>query len=363
MVYGCPAIATSIDASTSLSFYQKSHMAYDIEIRFSEKNNAICLNKELISSLSGLESYSSLSAECLDISRRLVGKDEHHTTIVDSLAVFLLMWHLVDSEDTNFDKHSFSFSVEISSNLPIGVGLGSSAAYCSVVAAFFLVVYGLIPYSEISPDNLKLIQSKAHEGEKILHSSPSGLDTAISTFGGLVLFRKDQSLNTISINQLNLNPCVYKPLKMLIINTHIPRSTADVVDAVRRFNDVNPEMCRSVFAEIRSICDAAVEICSRPLTDKSFDILCRLLDRNQISLKNLGVSHEKLDEIVRRLHSLGISSKLTGAGRGGCVIALVKTDSFCQTFEKVNKILENLKVTVIECAFCVPGVNIEIKYK
>ena len=49
---------------------------------------------------------------------------------------------------------------------------------------------------------------------------------------------------------------------------------------------------------------------------------------NQAHLQGLGVSHPALDTLVQAAESAGsLGAKLSGAGRGGCMIALVAAES------------------------------------
>lgn len=49
-----------------------------------------------------------------------------------------------------------------------------------------------------------------------------------------------------------------------------------------------------------------------------------LVDLNQAILRGIGVSHQKIEEIIATTAHLGLHSKLTGAGGGGCVLTLLR---------------------------------------
>ena len=111
-----------------------------------------------------------------------------------------------------------SLSVHVKSSLPPGASLGSSAAYSTCLAASLLTLQGAIPtpttqystsltssstaasagqeeaqtpcnYVWTDVNHLKLINDWAFEGEKIIHGRPSGIDNAISTYGGALFFQ------------------------------------------------------------------------------------------------------------------------------------------------------------------------------
>lgn len=81
-------------------------------------------------------------------------------------------------------------TVAISSDLPMGSGLGSSAAFCVALSAALLAYsgavrldannYGWLTLAELE---LELVNKWAFVGEKIIHGKPSGIDNTVSTFG------------------------------------------------------------------------------------------------------------------------------------------------------------------------------------
>jgi mevalonate kinase len=78
-----------------------------------------------------------------------------------------------------------SADITVTSQLPIGAGLGSSAAFCVCAAAACLLATGSVSVEEGAfPEAAQtLINSWAFEAEKLIHGNPSGIDNCISTFG------------------------------------------------------------------------------------------------------------------------------------------------------------------------------------
>ena len=80
--------------------------------------------------------------------------------------------------------------VAITSELPLGSGLGSSAAFCVALSAALLALSGSVNVDREhhgwmvhKEDELDLLNKWAFEGEKIIHGKPSGIDNTVSTYG------------------------------------------------------------------------------------------------------------------------------------------------------------------------------------
>ena len=80
--------------------------------------------------------------------------------------------------------------VTITSELPLGSGLGSSAAFCVALSAALLALSGSVDvdrehrgWMAYKEDDLVLLNKWAFEGEKIIHGKPSGIDNTVSTYG------------------------------------------------------------------------------------------------------------------------------------------------------------------------------------
>ena len=83
----------------------------------------------------------------------------------------------------------------VTSELPLGSGLGSSAALCVALSAALLAFSDSVNidlnhqgWLVFADDELTLLNKWAFEGEKIIHGRPSGIDNTVSTYGMLLLF-------------------------------------------------------------------------------------------------------------------------------------------------------------------------------
>lgn len=81
-------------------------------------------------------------------------------------------------------------TVTVTSELPLGAGLGSSAAFCVSLSGALLALSECCEFDDslqgwvsLRNSELDLVNKWAFEGEKIIHGRPSGIDNTVSTYG------------------------------------------------------------------------------------------------------------------------------------------------------------------------------------
>ena len=60
------------------------------------------------------------------------------------------------------------------------------------------------------------------------------------------------------------------------------------------------------------------------MQDGDYDAVGRTMTENQIMLKSIGVSSPELDALIKAAVPSSLGVKLTGAGGGGCMVALTR---------------------------------------
>ena len=139
----------------------------------------------------------------------------------------------------------------ITSEIPMGAGLGSSSAFSAAVAGVFC----LCEYNRL---DMVLIDACVMQAERVFHGVPSGLDQFTSINGGFVI-RENGGFKRISV------PFELEHFRIMIIDTGITRSTCTMVD---KFGDaVGAEsgqrqlgqLCELVTEGIDCICTGNVE--------------------------------------------------------------------------------------------------------
>jgi mevalonate kinase len=197
--------------------------------------------------------------------------------------------------------------IGISSKVPLGIGLGSSAALCVATVA---AVDSLFQ----KKTSRQKICNLAIESESLIHKRTSGADCYVSTFGGLIQYHsKSKGFKKLEAK---------RSLPLVVASTGIKHSTADLVAVVKRFKDKNYVLFESLAKQASDICLQA----RTALASGQCDKVGKLMNENQIILQQIGVSHHKVEDLVDICNKAGaVGAKITGAGGGGSVIALAAT--------------------------------------
>jgi len=84
--------------------------------------------------------------------------------------------------------------------------------------------------------------------------------------------------------------------------------------------------------------------------------LGELMNRNQELLQEIGVSHPALERLIKAsMESGALGAKLTGAGGGGCMIALCKGN---ESRQRIARRLRRMGGTVYNTSLAVRGVEV-----
>ncbi|KAJ2807022.1 Mevalonate kinase [Coemansia helicoidea] len=214
------------------------------------------------------------------------------------------------------DTGAQGFSICVRSLLPVGAGLGSSAAYSVALSAALLQLTGQLHGDGASEGDRRLINGWAFQGEQVAHGTPSGIDNSVATYGGFLEYTKGRDPAPLQST---------RALRVVITNTNVPKSTKALVAGVRALRDAHPAIVDSILDAIHSVSTTAAELFQAPDADDS-DAEQRLHDIVRVNhglLMALGVSHPSLERVRDIAARYRMASKLTGAGGGGCALTLV----------------------------------------
>ncbi len=205
-------------------------------------------------------------------------------------------------------SHLPACTIRITSTIPIAGGMGSGAAV-SVAALRALSASVGHPLDEAQ------ISELVYESEKIYHGTPSGIDNTVITYSQPVYYVKGRPVEILKVK---------RPFTLVIADTGITSSTAEVVGAVRQAWEHDRQRFEQLFDAAGSIARAGREA----IEVGTVDAIGPLMDDNHALLQQMGVSSPALDRLVEAARSAGaMGAKLSGAGRGGSMIALVAPES------------------------------------
>ena len=189
----------------------------------------------------------------------------------------------------------------IRSAIPPSAGLGSSASIAVALAAAALTL------AKGTPLNLNEVYDYAMIAEKEIHGRPSGIDPAIATWGGVILYSLSEGVKRVPIN---------KTLDIIVCDTGRARSTKEMIEKVKSFKDGKPLLFRSLLQSSSEL----TRLAAHYLSTSDLNRLAPIIRWHQQALSILGVSTPEIDCVIRDLSILNIAAKITGAGGGGCVI-------------------------------------------
>ncbi|MGR3952217.1 MAG: hypothetical protein QRY74_04920 [Chlamydia sp.] len=235
-----------------------------------------------------------------------------------------------------------NLNINLSSSIPIGCGMGSSAAtivsFIHAVTHHFRIVKGS-----------DWLEKMLLEVERLQHGYSSGLDTFVSLHGGLVQYemgKKPTLFDTTSSEFL-------QSLPFWLIQTGKPESsTGECVQHVRKgaYGDTQSLLWRD-FQSVTSGFLSAIK-------ERNQSSLLELLSYNHGLLHTLGVVPDKVHSFVKKAESLGVYMKTTGAGAvrgltGGVLLGLGQTPPTELLQEYGYAVPKSIKLAV-------PGVRLHI---
>ena len=203
-------------------------------------------------------------------------------------------------------KHDLT--ITISSTIPIARGLGSGAAVSTAIVRALGRHLG-------HPLSSQAISNLVYETEKIHHGTPSGIDNTVIAFEKPVYFIRDRKIEIFSVKS---------PLLLVIADTGIASPTRIAVTHVRQAWEREREKYEELFDEIGTIAEMGRQAIERG----EAETIGRLMNENHRLLRLLCVSSPELEGLVEAAREGGaLGSKLSGAGRGGNIIALVTQET------------------------------------
>jgi hydroxymethylglutaryl-CoA reductase len=196
-----------------------------------------------------------------------------------------------------------NWRIGVRSRLPLGKGLGSSAAIAVATARAFNARLGL----DLSDAR---INDVALEVEKLAHGTPSGIDNTLATYATPMLFSNVDGLQFDPIEPGSEPP-------LLIAWGEETGRTSEQVAGVRERH------AQSGFDALFDEMDRLSCTGAGLLAAGEWEQLGRLMNICHGLLNAIGVSTPGLEKMVSLARQSGaVGAKLTGAGGGGSIVAL-----------------------------------------
>ena len=203
----------------------------------------------------------------------------------------------------NSEQNASGLEITIDSDIPIGVGLGSSSACCVAATASISELFNKLSSEKI----LKM----SIEAEKTIFPDTSGADCTVCTYGGMIEYPSIEKID----NTFDLN--------LLIANSMIPHNTKNSVEKVNKFKENDEER----FSQLCDLENGLIDEVIIAMKNNDATTLGLKMSENQKYLEEIQVSNDTLRAMINSLNEISLGSKITGAGDGGCIIALVEDEN------------------------------------
>ncbi|HVJ63843.1 MAG TPA: hypothetical protein VM901_01170 [Bdellovibrionota bacterium] len=196
-----------------------------------------------------------------------------------------------------------SAEIHVTTRIPIGKGLGSSAALSVAMARYHVT----------SPSNTQIAEI-ALEGEKLFHGNPSGVDPYCVSFEKPIAYvREPRSAQPLAMHDLKKSGLVF-----LLRDSGGEHSTRTQLQMAMS----KETLIRELASEARKMLEAV---------DRDAKQIAPCMHRIQSKLSDLGASSPAIEANIAELYSLGAQgAKITGSGRGGFVIAVFDSGDFAK---------------------------------
>lgn len=225
--------------------------------------------------------------------------------------VKLAFWGVLESalERLGKSRNELIGQLQVTNNIPLGGGLGASAALCVGIAKLGL--------------NLGWVEEKnlfefSRGLEDLFHGESSGVDVAASIRGEGMSFKRAGEMQPITMN--------WKPTWYLSYSG-TKGVTSYCVNRVKELFLTNPDLAEKIdlrMAESVELSKQALAMTSAaeglPLLAKAIDNACQCFTQWKLVGNELG---RHLQELLK---SGAIAVKPTGSGGGGYVLSLWKTE-------------------------------------
>ncbi|MBI3380202.1 mevalonate kinase [Candidatus Gottesmanbacteria bacterium] len=256
-----------------------------------------------------------------------------------------LIWETIEVFKKSFSIDKLPpLEITITSQIPTGCGLGSSAALSAALI-------GALMKSVKNLWNPGKINELTYTVEKIAHGNPSGADNTTVVFGGLVWYRREfEFLKSIWSLPISL----YKFPKFGIIDSGRPQEgTREMVSFVTHQYKKNNQKMDEIFYDQEN----QTKNLLLSLKNNDNQLLITSLKKGEENLEKIGVVGKISQKIIREIESLGGAAKVCGAGgrkKASGVILCYHSD-----LSIINNVMKKYNLSVSPIKLGEEGIRIE----
>ena len=203
------------------------------------------------------------------------------------------------------DSKNNPMEITLGGDLPVFSGIGASAASAVAIARAISDEFRM----DLSNERINEI---AYEAEKAYAGNPSGIDNTAATYGGLIWFMRG---TPSKMERLEIR----SPVEIVMGNSGVVADTKEVVAGVAERKQKDPKKYDRIFRQAEELAHKA----RTALEKYDLKAVGQLMNENHTLLQEIEVSGKELDFLVNLAMQKGAwGAKLTGGGRGGCMVAL-----------------------------------------
>lgn len=175
--------------------------------------------------------------------------------------------------------------------------------------------YSLFVKKDIADSDFGNIKKMGDIGEQVAHGKrASGIDTTACLLGGAIRYQlKDGDFNQPSWERVSFNPS----FKFDIFSTRVERNTGTSVFNIAHLKLKHPKIVESIMKAIGDITESLLAS-----EDLNSDDSLELFKLNHNLLSSLKLSIPIVDQAALIANRENFVIKITGAGNGGCIIAI-----------------------------------------
>jgi mevalonate kinase len=276
VVYGHPALAMAVNRYVTATATPQlaPHISFD---------------------LSDLSYQRRLSLSTLDTLKDRI-KEKYHRFVSGDFKIREVLQKPVELAQVAFSlffevlniKLTQGIKIHVESTIPMGCGMGSSAA------TVLSVVHAIANHLEmdLTPEMFLRLGLQA---ENMQHGYSSGLDLQVSMYGGCLYIKEGQ-----------LHQRAVPTIPMYLVNTGSPaNTTGECVEAVAQYFKTSE--IGNDFAAVTDAMDAAFQIAHHARAQEA-------VQANHDLLVRIGVVPEAVQQFAKSVHDIGGAAKICGAG-------------------------------------------------